>query len=525
MTETFDYLVIGGGSAGATLAGRLSEDKSRRVLLIEAGGADRNLAIHVPGLLGNVLTNADLNWNYVGEPDPSLDGRALTWMGGRVLGGSSSINGMVYGRGLPDDYARWAAAGNPGWGWEDMLPWFRRMEHWRGRPDPARGVDGPLQTRPFTEPHPACAAAMRALVAGGIPFVEDYSVGIDEGIGFTQATQRGGWRHSAARAYLGHRRPNLIVRTRAHATRLLIEGRGCVGLEYRYRGAPREVRATREIIVSLGAIGSPALLLRSGIGDADALAALGIEPNHHLPGVGRHLNEHVNVKVSATVNVPTYNSQRMGLGKLRHGARWLLDRKGPASSPANHCQGFVKTDASLPSADVQIQLMAFAFHDDPRALDDGVTAVVSLCHPRARGAVELRSADPLQAPRIAIELLSDDDDVMRLIRGCRIAHAALTEGLGARFAGKVTFPATARSDAEWLAFMRRTAGLNWHPTSTCRMGPGPEDVVDGALRIHGLDGVSICDASIFPNVTSANTNAPVIAVAERAAAMIAERTA
>lgn len=527
MTERFDHIVCGAGSAGATLAARLSEPTDRTVLVLEDGGMDVSPAIHIPGLLGNLMFSRTLNWNYRGEPDRTLDGRDLIWMGGRVVGGSSSINGMVYGRGLPHDYARWVAAGNPGWGWNDMLPWFRKMEDWSGRPHPDRGRGGPLRTRPFTEPNIACVSAMDALVAAGVPFVEDYSTGIDEGVGLTQATQRGGWRHSTARAYLrpAMRRPNLTVRTRAHVTRLIVENGRCTGVEYLKGGHLVRVHAEREVVVALGAIASPALLLRSGIGAADPLRGHGIAVTHDLPGVGRNLNEHASVKVSATVDVRTYNSERMGWGKVRNGLRWLIDRAGPASSPANHAQAFVRTDPALPSADVQIQLMAFAFHETPGVNDDGVTAVVSPCAPNARGSVSLASADPLAAPRIAIALLSDAQDVATLVRGCRIARAALEDGPGRRHGGRIVTPAPETdSDADWIAFMRRTAGINWHPTSTCRMGPGPDDVVDADLRVHGLDGLSVCDASIFPCVTSANTNVPVIAVAEKAAALILART-
>jgi len=527
LSETFDYIIAGAGSAGATLAARLSERSDRTVLLLEEGGMDHSPSIHIPGLLGNLLTSKTMNWHYRGEPDPTLDGRALVWMGGRVVGGSSSINGMVYGRGLPHDYARWVAAGNEGWGWADLLPYFRRMETWSGAPDPARGGGGPLHVRPFTEPHRACTSAMDALVAAGVPFVADYSVGIDEGVGYTQATQRGGWRHSVARAYLAPalRRPNLTLRTRSSATRLIVEGQRCKGIEYRRGGKTMIAYAAREVIVSLGAIGSPALLLRSGIGDGQALRDIGISATHDLPGVGRHLNEHVNVKISATVNVPTYNTERLGWGKVRNGLRWLVDRKGPAASPANHGQAFVRTDPTLPSADVQIQFMAFAFHDDPKVNDDGVSAIVSLCAPRARGNVSITSADPAARPKIEIALLSEPEDVSGLIAGSRIARAALEGGPGRDLGGRIVFPSPdAESDSDWLAFIRRTAGLNWHPTSTCRMGPGAEDVVGADLRVHGLTGLSVCDASVFPCVTSANTNVPVIAVAEKGADLIAART-
>jgi choline dehydrogenase len=505
------------------LAARLSEDAACRVLLVEAGGRDWSPAIHIPGLLEGLLGSRALNWQYRGEPDPSLDGRALTWAGGRVLGGSSSINGMVYGRGVPADYARWVTAGNPGWGWDDMLPWFRKLEHWSGPANPARGAGGPVAVRRFEETDPACRAAMETLVARGVPYVEDYAAGIDTAVGLTQATQRGGWRASTASAYLAsaRRRSNLTILTRTRVLRLTIDGMGCAGAVIAHRGRTHHLTATRETIVAAGAIASPKVLLLSGIGDEDALAPHGIALRHRLPGVGRNLNDHVNVRLSAHVDTPTYNSERRGIRTLAHGLRFLASGTGPASSPANHVQAFVRTDPASAAADVQIQLMAFGFGTPKEMRRDGITAVVSPCHPAVRGRVSLHSADPAAPPKIEIAMLSEESDRGALLRGCRLAATILREGPGGRLYEPAARP---ESDAGWLAFFRQNAGLNWHPTSTCRMGPDPEiDVVDRALRVHGLRGVSVVDASIMPFVTSGNTNAPVIAIAERAAALIAAR--
>jgi choline dehydrogenase len=524
MRSDWDHIVVGGGSAGAVLAARLSEDADRRVLLIEAGGRDLSPRIHIPGLLEGLLGSRVLNWQYPGEADPSLDGRAMTWAGGRVLGGSSSINGMVYGRGLPADYERWVAAGNPGWSWHDMLPWFRRMEDWQGRPDPARGRGGPMAVHRFEETDPSCRAAMDALVRAGVPYVEDYATGIVEGIGLTQATQKDGWRHSTATAYLrpARRRTNLTILTHASATRLLVERGRCIGVRIRRGGREIDVHASREVTLAAGALGSPKLLLLSGIGDPDALSPFGVETIHALPGVGRHLNEHVNVLLSARVGQPSYNSARRFPQALAHGLRFLSAGTGPVSSPANHVQAFVRTDPALPSADVQIQLMAFGFGTPEEMRQDGITAVISPCRPAARGRVSLSSADPAKPPRIAIAMLEHESDRDALVRGCRLAEAALREGAGGQLYRPATLPT---SDADWIAYFRGNAGVNWHPTSSCRMGPDPGvDVVDAQLRVHGLSGISIADASVMPFVTSGNTNAPVIAIAERAAQMIAART-
>jgi choline dehydrogenase len=529
MTNPRDYIIVGAGSAGATLAGRLSENPDRRVLLLEAGGADRSFAIQVPGLVEQLLTSRTLNWQYEGEPDPSLGGRKLTWAAGRVLGGSSSINGMVFGRGLPGDYAAWEAAGNPGWGWEAMLPYFRKLEHWTGAPHPARGNGGPIWVRQFNETHPACAAAMAACVAAGVPFVDDYSIGITEGIGLTQATQKSGWRHSAATGYLrpARRRRNLTVLTDTRVDRLLIERGRCVGVVASRRGRPIILRAEREVIVAAGAIGTPKLLMLSGIGAPVAIKPHGITVVHELPGVGRGLNDHVNVKLSAFVDLPTYNTQRGGLRAIRHGINLILRGSGAASSPANHCQAFIKTDAALAQADAQIQLMAIGFGNEAEMRRNGITAVVSPCAPAVRGSVGLRSADPGAPPCIAMAMLESSRDIAVLLKACRFARTMLADGPCRRYGGHIYAPVDdVRSDADWITFFRATAALNWHPTSTCRMGPaGSENVVDSALRVHGLDGLSIVDASAMPSVTSANTNIPVIAIAERAAELVAARTA
>jgi choline dehydrogenase len=518
----WDYIIVGAGSAGAVVAARLSENRDRRVLLLEAGGSDWSPFIHIPGMVEQVITSRRLNWHFAGEPDPSLGGRCLSWAAGRVLGGSSSINGMVYGRGLPADYARWVEAGNPGWGWEDMLPAFRKLEDWRGPPHETRGTGGPVQVGAFTETDDSCRATMEAFVASGVPFVDDYCIGINEGFGLTQATQKNGWRHSVARAYLypAMRRPNLRVITHALAEKLLIEAGVCRGVAYRRGGQLHVAHAEREVIVSAGAISSPKLLLLSGIGPADAVRQHGISVTHALPEVGQGLNDHVNVLLSAFVNRPTYNTQRRGLAALRHGAGFVLRGAGPASSPANHCQGFIKTGPALPSADVQVQLMALGFGSDDQMRQNGITAVISPCHPQVRGTVSLRSANPADAPRISMRMLGSERDAATLLKGCKMAYEMIQQGPGRRYGARIYAPSDVRlSDVAWRDFFRETAALNWHPTSTCRMGA----VVDAQLRVHGLAGLSIADASVMPTVTSGNTNIPVIAIAERAAGLIAAR--
>jgi choline dehydrogenase len=408
-----------------------------------------------------------------------------------------------------------------------MLPYFKRLETWTGPPNDARGRDGPVSVRPFNETDAACSSTIDALVRLGVPAVDDYCVGISEGVGLTQATQKGGWRHSAAAAYLhpALRRHNLTVLTDAIATNLLFDGCRCVGVKVMRRGVASSLYADRETIVAAGAIGSPKLLMLSGIGPAESLMSHGVTPIIDLPGVGANLNDHVNVLISAFVGQKTYNTRRSGLSALYEGARLLASGSGAASSPANHGQAFVRTDDTSPYADVQLQVMPIGFGSSDEMAQNGITVVVSPCHPDARGRVSLRSADPADPPRIEMAMLAEARDREKLLRGCKLAALALQQGPLRKMGGRIYAPGEDQpAMGGWMAFFRRTAALNWHPTSTCRMGSGPEDVVDGGLLIHGLTGVSVADAAVMPAVTSGNTNAPVIAIAERAADIIKART-
>jgi choline dehydrogenase len=525
----WDFIVVGAGSAGATAAARLSESGAWCVLLLEAGGNPSPLSL-IPALVEHGLISRVMNWHYLGEPDPTLKNRRLTWAAGRALGGSSSINGMVFGRGLPADYAAWEAAGNPGWGWRDMLPAFKKLETWTGPPHETRGTTGPIHVRPFVETESSCESVLRALIDAGTPYVEDYCTGITHGIGRTQASQKNGFRHGTARAYLrpAHPRKNLRILRHCRADRLLISHGRCTGVEVFHRGVREKIRARREVILAAGAIGTPKLLLLSGIGGPNSLAPHAIQIIHELPGVGQNLNDHANIKLSAFVGTKTYNTARRLPAALRHAARLALTGTGPASSPANHVQAFVKTESFLPHADIQIQLMPFGFGTEAEMKQNGITAVISPCSPRARGQITLRDKNPASPPVITMPLLSDPNDIATLIRGCDLTLAALAAGPAKTHGARLYAPHTPPTGkVAWLSFMRETAALNWHPTGTCRMGQNPETgaVVTENLAVHGLTGLSIADASIMPTVPSGNTNAPTIAIAERAATFIAARAA
>jgi choline dehydrogenase len=530
--EGFDYVIVGAGSAGCVIASRLSEDPGVSVLVLEAGGWARGLFRDMPVAFPKFANRPDLNWNFVSEPEPGLNGRTVPVPRGKAVGGSSIINGMVYARGNRRDYDDWAAMGLKGWGYADVLPYFKRSERsWAGE-GPYHGGSGPLEVR-VSGPELMYEELKASVQAAGYPVCHDYHAENSEGLHVNEMTVAGGRRGSTARVFLepALRRPNLALVSGAHTMRVLIEEGRAVGVEYLQQGQAVTVRARREVILAGGVYGSPQLLMLSGIGPAGELKAHGIEPVADLPGVGRNLVEHPLTYVGWPVK-PGVATSHLRLDRaIGHVLKWAFFGQGLFAT--NACAGhvFLRTDPGGDRPDIQLTCPAVGMSagdvwmsfGEPRQM---LVCVVSMIREDSRGTVRLRSADPLDPPRILFNLFQEPSDVARMIRGVRAARRIYTASpLGDLIQPEAMPGADVQSDAALEDFIRRTGEITQHPVGTCRMGPDgdPMAVLDDELRVRGVRGLRVADASVMPNVPGGNTNAPAIMVGEKAADLIRGR--
>ena len=526
--ETADYVIVGGGSAGCVLAARLSEDPAVQVVLLEAGGNDSSALIQCPAGLAVMAKSPKDNWRFETLPQAGLNGRRGYQPRGKVLGGSSSVNAMIYIRGQHADYDDWAAQGNAGWSFDEVLPYFKRAEHNTRGADDWHGSGGPLQVQDLGLPNPVAQCFIDAGVQAGLPLNNDFNGATQEGVGWYQVTHKAGERCSAAKAYLrpALARPNLRVITGAHATRVLLDGQRATGVEYLQVGQLQQVPARREVLLTAGALQSPQLLMLSGVGPASHLQQHGIAVRHALPGVGQHLHDHVDVV--QVMDVPglhdTFGLSARGLWKAWKGVReWQSKRSGWLTTNFAEAGGFFKSRPELAQPDLQLHFVVgkLVNHGRTTTFGHGYSVHVCALNPKSRGSVTLASADPMAPPAIDPAFLAEQEDLDMLVSGMKTLRRILAQPAMATLGGhEFGASAKARSDTELAQFIRSHADTIYHPVGSCRMGSGPDDVVDAQLRVHGLAGLRVVDASVMPRIVAGNTNGPTIMIAEKAADMV-----
>ena len=526
-SQTFDYIVVGAGSAGSVLANRLSANPKYRVLVLEAGRESHPWS-RIPVGFAKLIENPAANWLYSSEPDDGTGERRIPIPRGKLLGGSSSINGMVFVRGQSQDYDTWAQLGNRGWSYREVLPIFRDMESYQGDADDEyRGREGPLKVTESNETGPLYDALIKAAGEVGIKYTKDYNGAQQDGIGMTQATIRKGRRMSTAFCYLdpARGRPNLTIQANALTECLLLEGKRCVGVRYTCNGQQREARATREVVVSGGSINSPQLLELSGIGQPDLLRSLGIEVRHELKGVGENLRDHYSPRMKWTVPAAlgvTHNDKGRGLGLVWQALKYGLTHKGLLGLPASPIRAYVRTRAGLDAPDAAISWIPFLA--DPNfklAKQSGITAIMNILRSESTGSIHVTSKQPQTPPAVRFNFMTAQLDREVTLEAMRITRRIMTAPAMREIATDEMAPGVnIQADDELLDWVKRNAETTYHPVGTCKMGADPMAVVDDQLRVHGMEGLRVADASIMPTLTSGNTNAPSIMIGEKASRMI-----
>jgi choline dehydrogenase len=534
MQEEFDFVIVGAGSAGCVVADRLSANGRHSVLLLEAGDSDRRFYIRMPLGYGKTFYDPRVNWMYRAEPDPGLDGNADHWPRGKVVGGSSSINALVYVRGARQDFDRWRDLGNPGWGYDDVLPVFKALEDNEHGADAYHGTGGPLHVSDTSgQAHGLCATFFKASIEAGLQLNPDFNGVAQEGIGHFQITTKNGKRHSAADAFLrpALNRQNLTLRTGALVTKLRFEGKRAIGAEYEKSGHAHLVRARREVILCGGSVNSPQLLQLSGIGPGPLLQSLGIPVLHENAHVGRNLADHQGINYTFEANVPTMNQMlRPWHGKLRAGLQYLLLKRGPLSISINHAGGFFRTRPDLSLPNMQLYFQAFStvkpkagerpiLTPDPFA---GYSIGLSNCRPTSRGSIEIKSPDARVHPRITANVFSTEHDVAEMLDAVKFLRVIAAQPAMKAVTKREVLPGpSTQSDEELTLDFRRRSGTVYHPVSTCRMGPDPlASVVDPTLKVHGADGLRIIDCSVFPDIIAGNTNAAAMMAGAKGAELV-----